>query len=87
MHGSITTVWFAVESDYKLINQPTVIPVGVSDACFQLAAVEDMVIEDDKNFTLVVETANSNDKIVGKTTFLISDNDGKVRHGLNFMVL
>ena len=70
-------VWFAVESDYNIINQPAVIPVGVSDACFQLAAIDDMIIEDDENFTLVIETTNSNDKIVGKATFLISDNDGK----------
>ena len=65
------------EDDYNTSNVPAVIPVGMSQSCFQLVAIDDTIVESDEEFTLIVEAKNSNDVISGKMTIVISDNDGK----------
>ena len=62
---------------------PAVIPVGVSQSCFQLVAIDDTIVEIDEEFTLIIEAKNSNDVISGKMTIVISDNDGKGEIFLN----
>ena len=69
---------FVVEGDYNITNQPAVIPVGVSQTCFQLVTIDDIIVETDEGFTLVVEASNSNDMVVGNATFFISDNDSMI---------
>ena len=49
----------------------------MSQACFQLAAVDDIIVENEEEFTLIVEVTNPNDRVVGNTTINISDNDCK----------
>ena len=56
---------------------PAIIPVGMSQACFQLAAIDDTIVESEETFTLVIESANSNDIVAGNATVVIIDNDGK----------
>ena len=67
----------ADEGDYNITNQPAVIPVGVSQTCFQLVAIDDTIIENEEGFTLVVEAVNSNDVIVDNATIAIYDNECK----------
>ena len=69
----------AIEGEYNITNQPAVIPVGVSEACFQLVAIDDHVVENHEEFTLVVEATYSNDVVIGNATFIIADNDGMIR--------
>ena len=68
---------FTGKDDLNITNQPVVIPNGVSEACFQLVAVDDGVVESNETFTLVVEATNSNDMVEENTTVVISDNDRK----------
>ena len=49
----------------------------MSQACFQLAAIDDTIVESEEAFTLVIECANSNDIVAGNATVVIIDNDGK----------
>ena len=65
------------EDDYNTSNVPAVIPVGVSQSCFQLVAIDDTRIESDEEFTLIIEAKNPNDVVSGNMTIIISDNDGK----------
>ena len=65
------------EGDYNTSNVPAVIPVGVSQSCFQLVAIDDTIVESDEEFTLIVEAENLNDVISGNMTIVVSDNDGK----------
>lgn len=40
-------------------------------------AVDDKIVENEDEFTVIVEPSNPNDRCVGNTTIVISDNDGK----------
>ena len=62
---------FTGEDDLNITNQPVVIPVGKSEACFQLVAVDDETAESNETFTLVVEATNPNDMVDGNTTCLL----------------
>lgn len=65
------------DNDYNISNFSSVIPVGESQYCFQLVAVDDTIVESDEEFILVVETKNSNDIVSGNVTVVIFDNDSK----------
>ena len=53
------------------------IPPGVSEECFQLAAIDDDIVESDEVFRLLIETLHPNDVVNGNTTVVIQDNDSK----------
>ena len=53
-----------------------IIPPGDSEACLQLLATDDEIVEDDEHFIVMAETVNSNDIVNGTTSIIISDNDG-----------
>lgn len=55
------------------------IPSGLYEACFQVRAVDDDIIEDTELFTVMVETSNANDVVNGTTLMIISDNDGNIK--------
>ena len=53
-----------------------VIPPGESQACLQLLATDDEIVEDSEVFIVTIETGNTNDVVNGTTYVTISDNDG-----------
>ena len=55
----------------------SVIPPEMSEACLELVAVEDEIVENDELFTLTVDTENSNDVVDGNVSVVVMDNDGK----------
>ena len=68
---------FADKSDINITNELVIIPIGVSQVCFEVFAIDDAILESEESFTLVVEAMNPNDVVDGNTTVVISDNDGK----------
>ena len=54
-----------------------VLPPGVSEECFQLAAIDDEIVESDEMFRLIIETLHPNDVVNGNTSVVIQDNDCK----------
>ena len=62
--------------DITILNISSVIPPGVSEACLQLLATDDEIVEDDEVFTVMVKAGNPNDKVNGTASVVISDNDG-----------
>lgn len=58
------------------MNESTVIPPGISEACLLLLAIDDEIIEDNERFTVIVEAKNPSDMVNGTTMIIISDNDG-----------
>ena len=63
--------------DYVVINPPAVIPIGESDLCFQLLAIDDEIVENEEEFILIIELSNPNDRVIENATIVISDNDCK----------
>ena len=49
----------------------------MSQACFQLVAIDDTIVESEEVFTLIIEASNSNDIVSGNVTVVIVDNDSK----------
>ena len=64
--------------DFNVINQPAEISIGASEACFQLEAVDDDIVEAEEEFTLVTETIHPNDTVDGSTRVVVTDNDCKL---------
>ena len=64
------------------MNESTIIPPGVSEACFELLAVDDEIVEDNECFTVMVKAENPSDLVNGTTVMIIFDNDGN--HGANY---
>ena len=58
------------------MNKSTLIPPGVSEACIQLLAVNDEIVEDDEAFILTIESELPQDRVNGSVSVIISDNDG-----------
>ena len=67
----------ADNADFTVVSEETIIPVGVLQACLQLVAVDDNIVEGDEVFIVMVEPFNPGDKINGTTSVIISDNDGE----------
>ena len=65
----------AVE-DIAILNTSIAISPGQSEACIQLLAVDDMIVESEERFTLRVEAADPSDTVNGNVSISISDNDG-----------
>lgn len=68
---------FLAESDYSITDQPIEIPVGESEICFQLLAVDDEIVESEEEFTLIIQPTNPNDILDGNVTINIIDDDCK----------
>ena len=66
-----------VASDLTSNIVSSVIPPEMSEACLELVAVEDEIVENDELFTLAVDTQNSNDVVDGNVSVIVTDNDGK----------
>lgn len=64
-------------SDFTIVNMSTIIPPEEFEACLQLAAVDDEIVEDHEFFIVMVEALNPNDVVNGTASIIISDNDGK----------
>ena len=64
----------------NISNQTVKIPIGASEGCFLVEAVEDNIIEIEENFNLSFELTNPNDFIESDTnvTIAIHDNDGEL---------
>ena len=58
------------------MNKTTLIPPGLSEACIQLLAVNDEIVEDDEAFILTIESELPQDRVNGSVSVIISDNDG-----------
>ena len=67
----------ADNNDFSVVSEETVIPAGALQACLQLVAVDDNIVEGTEVFTVMVEPFNPGDKINGSTSVIISDNDGE----------
>ena len=52
------------------------IPIGESEACLEVVAVDDEIVEDNEYFTVTVKTVNPNDIVNETTSVIIFDNDG-----------
>lgn len=68
---------FVDAGDYSLSHLPVNIPTTVSETCFQITAIDDDIVENNEEFTLIVDTINPNDMVDGNATVNISDNDGR----------
>ena len=66
----------AAINDYTIENMTNVIPPGESQACLQLLATDDKIVEDSEVFIVTIETGNTNDVVNGTTYITITDNDG-----------
>ena len=64
-------------SDLTAANVSSIIPPGSSEACLQLLAVDDDIVEGTDVFTVTAEAANTRDTVNGNASITISDNDGK----------
>ena len=64
-------------SDLTASNVSIIIPPGSSEACLQLLAVDDDLVEGDDVFTITAEAANTRDSVNGNALITILDNDGK----------
>lgn len=67
----------AGNNDFVVISEETVIPAGILQACIQLAAVDDNIVEGYEAFAVIAEPSNPSDTINGSTSVIISDNDGQ----------
>ena len=68
----------AFQDDLTILNESAEISVGAFQTCFQVAANEDIFVEDDEVFTVVIDLSNSNDMVnINATLVIISDNDGE----------
>ena len=56
------------------------IPLGESEACLQLLAVDDEIVEDTELFTVIFKAVNPNDIVNETTSVIVYDNDGKDDH-------
>ena len=75
-HSLSTDCYSVAAVDMTLVNTSIAIPPGVSEACLQLAAVDDEIVEGDETFTLTVEATDPSDTVNGNVPITISDNDG-----------
>ena len=48
----------------------------MSEACIQIHALDDELIEDEEHYSVVVEVGNPSDIVYGNTIVIILDNDG-----------
>ena len=48
----------------------------MSEACIQINAIDDELIEDEEHFSVVAEVGNPSDIVYGNTSVTILDNDG-----------
>ena len=67
---------YAVNSDLNILNQSTIIPPGIYEACLELLAVDDEIVEDNELFKVMVNAENPSDMVNGTTMIIILDNDG-----------
>ena len=58
------------------MNESTIIFPGVTEACLELLAVDDEIVEDTELFKVIVNTESPNDMVNGTTMIIILDNDG-----------
>lgn len=58
------------------MNASIAIPPGESEACLQLLAADDVIVESEESFTLMVEAVDPSDTVNGNVLISISDNDG-----------
>ena len=65
-------------NDLTSSNQSLVISTGQFEACFQLLANEDDIVESDEAFTVMAEAIYPSDEVNGSVSVLISDNDGRL---------
>ena len=54
----------------------TILP-GETEYCFHLLAVHDEIVEGDEEYTVVIMSPNSSDRVNGSISVIISDNDGE----------
>ena len=72
--------------DVNIMSSVIGIPIEESEACIQLGAVDDNIVENEEEFILAVKAINMNDVLDSNTTLFISDNDGmsiRSRLGVN----
>ena len=63
--------------DLNISDLTAEIAVGSYEACIQLEAVDDMIVEAEERFILVVEARNKYDTVDGNTSQItVFDNDG-----------
>ena len=62
--------------DVNIMDSVIEIPIGESEACIHLGAVDDNIVENEEEFILAVKAINMNDVLDSNTTLFISDNDG-----------
>ena len=56
--------------------EPAEIPIGASETCFQVEAVDDEIVESEEVFAVIIAATHPNDMVNGSTTVVINDNDG-----------
>ena len=63
-------------SDLIIENMSSIIPPGSSEACLQLEAVDDDIVEGVDVFAV---TADSADTVNGNVSIIVTDNDGELK--------
>lgn len=75
--NELTQCIISDSSDLIIENISSIIPPGSSEACLQLEAFDDNIVEGDDIFTVTAEASNSGDRVNGNVSIIITDNDGK----------
>ena len=66
------------QGDVNITNPLIEIPIGDSEACVQLEAIDDIIVENEEAFVLVAMAVNMYDVLDKNVTLFISDNDGMI---------
>lgn len=66
--------------DIAAENLSITIPSGTSEACLQLLAVDDEIVEVEEVFVITLKAGNVNDVVFGNVSVNILDNDGMCYH-------
>ena len=76
----INSSYSTADSDLTAENVSITITPGMSEACFEILAVDDEIVENDEEFVVTAEADNPNDIVNGNVSINILDNDGEYHH-------
>lgn len=65
-------------NDVNITKSLIEIPIGDSEACVQLEAIDDIIVENEEEFVLVATAVNRYDVLDQNVTIFVSDNDGMI---------
>ena len=78
----INSSYSAADGDLTAENVSITITPGMSEACFEILAIDDEIVENDEEFVVTAKADNLNDIVTGNVSINILDNDGEYHHTL-----